>query len=265
LNGDSHLWNNEMRKKLTVGVRLALLTAVALATGACRQDMHNQPKYITYRSSEFFRDGLSERMPVSGTVARGDLHADSYFYTGKIGTKEGDQFPFPITQAVMERGRERYDIYCSPCHSRVGDGNGMIVKRGYRQAANFHQPRYLAQPVGHYFDVMSHGWGAMPDYAAQIEPADRWAIAAYIRALQYSQSGTMGDVPADQRGNLQDQSQITVEGVPLTQALASGGKGSSEEISPAGANPIPAMNKEIGGASRPEQQAPPKEEGTKKK
>jgi len=254
-----------MRNKLILGARLALLTGVALATGACRQDMHNQPKYVTYRSSEFFRDGLSERMPVAGTVARGDLHADSYFYTGKNGTKEGDQFPFPITQQVMERGRERYDIYCSPCHSRVGDGNGMIVKRGYRQAANFHLPRYLQQPVGHYYDVISHGWGAMPDYAAQIEPADRWAIAAYIRALQYSQSGTMADVPADQRGNLQDASQITVEGVPLTQALASGGKGSSEEISPAGSNPIPAMNKEIGGAARPEQQAPPKQEGTEKK
>jgi hypothetical protein len=166
----------------------------------------------------------------------------------------------------MERGRERYDIYCSPCHSRLGDGNGMIVKRGYRQAANFHLPRYLQQPVGHYYDVISHGWGAMPDYAAQIEPADRWAIAAYIRALQYSQNGSIADVPADQRGKLQDASQITIEGVPLNQALASGGKGSSEEISPAGANPIPAMNKEIGGVARPQQQAPAKEEeGTQKK
>jgi mono/diheme cytochrome c family protein len=246
-----------------IGSALAL-SAVLLMTSACRQDMHNQPKYVPYRSSEFFPDGLSERQQVAGTVARDQLNANSYFLTGKIGTKEGDQFPFPVTQAVMERGRERYDIYCSPCHSRVGDGNGMIVKRGYRQAANFHLPRYLSQPVGHYYDVISHGWGAMPDYSAQIAPADRWAIAAYIRALQYAQNGTMTDVPADQRGNLKDQSQIQIEGVSLPQALASGGRGSSEDISAAGANPLPAMNKQLQGAGRPEENAAPSE-GTQKK
>ena len=188
--------------------------------------MHNQPKYVPYRSSEFFADGLSERQQLVNTVARGELHDDAYLYTGKVGTKEGDRFPFPITQAVMERGRERYDIYCSPCHSRVGDGNGMIVKRGYRQAANFHDQKYATQTVGHYYDVISHGSGAMPDYAAQIEPADRWAIAAYIRALQYAQNGTMADVPAGQRGQLKDQSEVTTkEGLPLQKAIASGGKG----------------------------------------
>ncbi|HWC18796.1 MAG TPA: cytochrome c [Terriglobales bacterium] len=235
---------SQLRFNLRHKLMLALLAAgIVLVAGGCRQDMHNQPKYVTYRSSEFFRDGLSERQPVIGTVARGDLHADSYFYTGRNGTKEGDQFPFPITMQVMERGRERYDIYCSPCHSRVGDGNGMIVKRGYRQAANFHLPRYLTQPVGHYYDVISHGWGAMPDYAAQIEPVDRWAIAAYIRALQYAQNGTMADVPADQRGQVKDQSDVTIEGVSLQQALASGGKGSAEEISPAGSNPAAGTTK----------------------
>jgi hypothetical protein len=215
------------------------LAGLLLGVSGCRQDMQNQPKYVTYRSSEFFRDGLSERPPVVGTVARGELHEDSYFYTGKTGTKEGDVFPFPITLQVMERGRERYDIYCSPCHSRVGDGNGMIVKRGYRQAINFHDPKVVGETVGHYYDIITHGFGAMPDYAAQIEPADRWAIAAYIRALQYAQNGTMADVPSDQRGSVKDQSQITVEGVPLTQALVSGGKGSSEEVSGAGASPVP--------------------------
>jgi len=222
-----------LRHRLGLGWKLAITAGIVLIAGGCRQDMHNQPKYVTYRSSEFFRDGLSERQPVVGTVARGDLHADAYFYTGKNGTKEGDQFPFPITMQVMERGRERYDIYCSPCHSRVGDGNGMIVKRGYRQAANFHLPRYLEQPVGHYYTVITHGWGAMPDYAAQIEPADRWAIAAYIRALQYAQNGTMAEVPADQRGQMKDQSEVMIEGVSLPQALAAGGKGAAEEISPA--------------------------------
>lgn len=199
--------------------------------------MHNQPKYVPYRSSEFFADGLSERQQVSGTVARDQLYEDSYFYTGKINGKEGDAFPFPVTMAVMERGHERYDIYCSPCHSRVGDGQGMIVKRGYRQAINFHDPKVVAETVGHYYDIISHGFGAMPDYAAQIEPADRWAIAAYIRAMQYAQNGTMADIPAQDRSNLKDQSELKIEGVPLTQALASGGKGSSEEVSAAGANP----------------------------
>jgi mono/diheme cytochrome c family protein len=205
--------------------------ASLLILSGCRQDMHNQPKYVPYRSSEFFQDGLSERQQLVNTVARGELHEDAYLYTGKVGTKEGDRFPFPITQAVMERGRERYDIYCSPCHSRVGDGNGMIVKRGYRQAANFHDQKYVSQTVGHYYDVISHGSGAMPDYAAQIEPADRWAIAAYIRALQYAQNGTMSDVPGDQRGQLKDQSEITTsDGVPLQRAIASGGKGSPESV-----------------------------------
>jgi mono/diheme cytochrome c family protein len=217
--------------------RLVSAAGILLAVAGCRQDMHNQPKYVPYRSSEFFRDGLSERQPIVGTVARGELRENTYFYSGKVGAKEGDQFPFPVTQAVMERGRERYDIYCAPCHSRVGDGNGMIVKRGYRQAANFHQQRYLTQPVGHYYDVITHGWGAMPEYASQIEPADRWAIAAYIRALQYAQNGSFGDVPADQRGELKEAGQIKLGGVSLDQAMAAGGRGAPEDISTAGSNP----------------------------
>lgn len=224
-----------MNRRFTVRgeliLSLFLAAGVLLLVSGCRQDMHNQPKYVPYRSSEFFQDGLSERQQVVNTVARGELHEDGYLYTGKVGTKEGDRFPFPITQAVMERGRERYDIYCSPCHSRVGDGNGMIVKRGYRQAANFHDQKYASQTVGHYYDVISHGSGAMPDYAAQIEPPDRWAIAAYIRALQYAQNGTMADVPGDQRGQLKDQSEMTTkEGVPLQKAIASAGKGGPESV-----------------------------------
>jgi len=245
------------RGELRWTARALFAASLLLGVSGCRQDMHNQPKYVTYRSSEFFPDGLSERQPIGNTVARGELREDAYFYSGKLGTKEGDRFPFPVTAAVMERGRERYDIYCSPCHSRVGDGNGMIVKRGYRQAANFHLPRYLSQPVGHYYDVISHGWGAMPDYAAQIEPADRWAIAAYIRALQYAQSGSMADVPAEERGQLRDQSQILIQGVPLPQALASGGKGASEEVSAEGANPVSSRPRESNVPQQP-QEGPPK-------
>ena len=231
-----------LHKHTGSAVRLLVASTVLLAVSGCRQDMHNQPKYVPYRSSEFFQDGLSERQQLVNTVARGELREDAYLYTGKVGTKEGDRFPFPITQAVMERGRERYDIYCSPCHSRVGDGNGMIVKRGYRQAANFHDQKYATQTVGHYYDVISHGSGAMPDYAAQIEPADRWAIVAYIRALQYAQNGTMADVPADQRGQMKDQSEITTkEGIPLQRAIASGGKGGPESVprAPSATSPHP--------------------------
>jgi mono/diheme cytochrome c family protein len=246
------------RDELKFTARLLVAATLLLVTSGCRQDMHNQPKYVTYRSSEFFADGLSERQPIVNTVARGELHDDSYFNTGKVGLKEEDRFPFPITQGVMERGRERFDIYCSPCHSRVGDGNGMIVKRGYRQAANFHLPRYLSQPVGHYYDVISHGWGAMPDYAAQIEPADRWAIAAYIRALQYAQSGASADVPAEQRGQLRDQSQILVQGVPLPQALTSGGRGASEEVSAEGANPVSSRPRESNVPQQPQEGTPKK-------
>jgi mono/diheme cytochrome c family protein len=244
---------------------LALASCIVMGIAGCRQDMHNQPKYVPLRSSEFFPNGRSAQEQVAGTVARGELHENAYFYSGKIGNKEQDTFPFPITEAVMERGRERYDIYCSPCHSRVGDGNGMIVKRGYRQAANFHDQKYLTQPVGHFYDVISHGWGAMPDYASQIEPADRWAIAAYIRALQSAQSGSMADVPADQRGSVKDVSQVRIQGIPVQQALASGGKGSSEGLSAAGANPDPGMIREIEGSGRPQDSNPPQDRPAKDK
>ncbi|GAC1645010.1 MAG: hypothetical protein NVS9B15_02440 [Acidobacteriaceae bacterium] len=173
--------------------------------------MHNQPKYIPMRSSAFFPDGSSARQPVLGTVARGHLNADTYFYTGKINGQDGTMLPFTVNKIVLERGQERFNIYCTPCHSRVGDGNGMIVQRGYRRAASFHDPRLLASPVGHFFDVITNGWGAMPDYAAQIEPQDRWAIAAYIRALQLSQNATIDDVPPDQRANVKTRSQIEQE------------------------------------------------------
>ncbi|NYF78524.1 c-type cytochrome [Granulicella arctica] len=175
---------------------LSATAAVALLfTAGCRQDMHDQPKFIPQRGTTFFADGRSVRPQVENTVGRNQLHEDSYFYTGFSGGKEGDAMPFPVTMEVLKRGQERYNIYCTPCHSRVGNGAGMIVQRGYAQAGNFHTARLEAAPLGHFFNVISNGYGAMPDYSAQVTPVDRWAIVAYIKALQLSQHATAADVP----------------------------------------------------------------------
>ncbi len=183
--------------------RILALSGVAalLLVAGCRQDMHNEPKMFPQRGSSFFADHRGARPQVVDTVARGQLHADSYFYTGLVKGPNGymeerDLMPFPVTMTVLRRGQERYNLYCTPCHSRVGNGLGEIVMRGYKPAANFHDQVRLAQPVSHYFYVMTHGYGAMPDYSAQLTPADRWAVAAYIRALQYSQVASTSDVPA---------------------------------------------------------------------
>jgi mono/diheme cytochrome c family protein len=171
-----------------------LLALLVLA--GCRQDMQDQPKFVPQRGTDFYADGRSARPQVEGTVARGQLHADAYFYTGVLNGKEQDAMPFPATMAVLQRGEERFNIYCAPCHSRVGNGDGMIVQRGYKPAANLHDPQHVAQPLSHYYIVMSNGFGAMPDYAAQLTPEDRWAVAAYIRALQLSQNARPADAPA---------------------------------------------------------------------
>jgi mono/diheme cytochrome c family protein len=180
---------------------LALVSAALLLAAGCRQDMQNQPKLIPQRGSEMFADHRGARPQVVNTVARGQLREDSYFYTGVVQGANGyreekNELPFPATMEVLERGQERFNIYCTPCHSRVGNGLGAIVDRGYKPAANLHDQVRLAQPLSHYFYVMTHGYGAMPDYSAQLTPADRWAVAAYIRALQLSQAATPGDVPA---------------------------------------------------------------------
>ena len=182
-----------------------LLSAAVLVAVGCRQDMHNQPRVggnRSLRASDFFADGRSERDLPQGVVARGQLRDDTYFYTGKVGENLGTVFPMPVTQEVLDRGEQRFNVYCTPCHSALGDARGMIVLRGFRQPPSFHEQRLRNAPVGHFFDVMTAGFGAMPDYAAQITPADRWAIAAYIRALQLSQNATVNDVPSDQRSNL---------------------------------------------------------------
>jgi mono/diheme cytochrome c family protein len=184
--------------------------AALLFVAGCRQDMQNQPKLIPQRGSEMFADHRGARPQVVNTVARGQLREDSYFYTGVVQGANGyreeqNLMPFPVTMEVLERGQERFNIYCTPCHSRVGNGLGAIVQRGYKPAANLHDQVRLAQPVSHYFYVMTHGYGAMPDYSAQLTPVDRWAVAAYIRALQLSQAATEKDVPAGvQIKNLKD-------------------------------------------------------------
>ena len=188
-----------------------VLLLICIVTGsACRKDMQDQPKMKPYRATTFFTDGLSSRPPVEGTVPRGFLRADSEYFTGKKSKAAGaqssatqatvtnatgtnpfaddvDVFPFPVTEDVLKRGRERYEIFCVACHGLTGNGDGMVVRRGFRRAASFHDDRLRQAPVGHFFDAITNGWGAMPSYAPQIPVQDRWAIIAYIRALQLSQ------------------------------------------------------------------------------
>lgn len=177
--------------------------------------MHDQPKFFPQRGTSFYADGRSVRPQVENTVARGQLHEDSYFYTGFVNGKEGEGLPFPVTLQVLQRGQERYNVYCTPCHSRVGNGSGMIVQRGYAPAGNYHTPRLQAAPLGHFFNVISHGYGAMPDYSAQLTPVDRWAVVAYIKALQLSQNATTADVAPGQ--HVQPLSSIAEsEGLPAS-------------------------------------------------
>jgi mono/diheme cytochrome c family protein len=177
---------------------VAAFASIAALSG-CRLDMQVQPKQNPLSRSDFFADQRSERPPVEGTVARGQLHEDTYFYTGRSGSAPGNYMPFPVTKEVLERGRERYNIYCAPCHSLVGDGNGFIPSRGFaRKPPSYHIERLQKAPLGYFYDVMTNGFGIMPDYASQVSPQDRWKIVAYIRALQLSQKATRADVPAGQ-------------------------------------------------------------------
>ena len=180
----------------------AVFAFIVVISSACRQDMHDQPKYVPLRASAFFDDGRSARPVLAGTVARGQLRDDSLMHTGKIDGADATIFPFQVDARVMARGQERFNIFCSPCHGRTGQGDGMVVQRGYRRPPSYHQDRLRDAAVGHFFDVMTNGFGAMPDYAAQIKAEDRWAIAAYIRALQLSEHATLADVPAADRGAL---------------------------------------------------------------
>jgi mono/diheme cytochrome c family protein len=164
--------------------------------------MYNQPRSNPLAKSDFFADGAASRTLIPGTIAQGQLDEDDAFYHGKNGTNLVGDFPVPVTLALLERGRERYDIYCAVCHGRTGDGHGMIVQRGFPPPPSYHIDRLRQVPPGYFFDVITHGYGVMYSYAARVEPADRWAIAAYIRALQLSHNARLEDVPPADRSQL---------------------------------------------------------------
>src|SRR5581483_2884422 len=201
--GDDSRQPTADRRSLSLRAVL-LLSAVCglLALSGCRQKMANQPRYDPLEPSDFFADGMSARPRIPGTVARGELAMDPVMATGKMNGQDVDGFPFAIDAAALNRGQERYTIYCTPCHGRTGDGNGMIPSRGYRHPPSFHTDTLRNAKTGHFFDVMTNGFGSMPSYAHQIPVEDRWKIVAYIRALQLSQNATINEVPADQRATL---------------------------------------------------------------
>ncbi|MGB6941010.1 MAG: cytochrome c [Bryobacteraceae bacterium] len=192
--------------------------------------MQNEPRYKPLAASDFFSDQRSARPMVEGTVARGHLRIDDARYTGKIDGEDIDQFPIPIAKADIERGQQRFNIYCTPCHGHLGDGNGMVVLRGFRQPPSYYEDRLVHAPVGHFFDVVTNGFGAMPSYASRVEPDDRWRIIAYIRALQLSEAATVADVPPNQVPSL------TVE--PGPRGVGPG----TAPANPQGANPPSGAN-----------------------
>ena len=191
------------------GISLFAAAVLLLLCAGCRQDMHVQPRYNPFDPTDFFEDGQSARMPVAGTVPRGDLTTGpegELLYTGKMNGALAEAFPFPVTREVLDRGRERFNIYCEPCHGMSGDGDGMIVQRGFRHPPSLHADNLRAAPAGHFFDVITNGFGAMYPYGYRVAPRDRWAIVAYIRALQLTRQASINDVPAAERKKLQGES-----------------------------------------------------------
>jgi mono/diheme cytochrome c family protein len=174
----------------------ALLCGVIVLLASCQQQMARQPKYLPLSPSAFFADGRSARPQVDDTVANGTME-DNFWDVAQ----DSNQFPFPVTRQVLDRGQQRFNIYCAPCHGLLGDGNGIITQRGLRHPPSYHIDRLRQAPVGHFYDVITRGFGAMQDYSAQISPHDRWAIIAYIRALQLSQHATVADVPQHRAGD----------------------------------------------------------------
>jgi mono/diheme cytochrome c family protein len=172
------------------------LIGLSLMLAGCHTDMWVQPRQDTLLESNFFPDGQSARPLVAGTVARDHLREDQVFFTGVKNGRWVDELPMPITKELLQRGQERYNVFCTPCHGRLGDGKGMIAARGFtlqRPVGNYHTERLRKMPVGHFYDVITNGYGAMYSYASRVEPSDRWAIVAYIRALQLSQNAKLED------------------------------------------------------------------------
>jgi hypothetical protein len=205
-------------------MRLMLTALAVFVAGGCRRDMQDQPRYEPYESSAFFKDGRASRHLVSGTVAHGQLHEDPALVTGKNKAGYVSALPMPLTREMLDRGHQRYDIYCSPCHDRAGTGGGMIVQRGYKAPPSLHDDRLRGMPLGYFFDVMTSGFGVMPGYAPQVSPDDRWAITAYIRALQLAQHATVADVPEGERAAL--------DTAPLVPPLGRSGTGGIENVQP---------------------------------
>ncbi len=182
--------------------RTSACSTLLLLLAACRLDMHVQPRYDPLEPSSFFADGRSARQPVAGTVARGQLRTNQALYFGRQGDQPVSIIPVPVTRDLLARGQDRFNIFCTPCHGRLGDGEGMVVQRGFRHPPSYHIDRLRTAPPGHFFDVITNGFGAMPAYGYRVPVNDRWAIIAYIRALQLSQNARPSDVPPDQQGNL---------------------------------------------------------------
>ncbi len=178
------------------------LIVLSVALLGCHTDMYDQPRYEALEKSDFFKDGRASRPLVAGTVQYQAPPADDVMHTGKQNGQLATELPVTLTPALLERGHERFNIYCSVCHGRTGTGDGMIVQRGYRQPPTFHSDRLRGAPVGHFFDVMTNGFGAMPSYSLQVPVEDRWAIAAYIRALQLSQYAAVDQIPDDVKQQL---------------------------------------------------------------
>jgi len=186
--------------RLWLGAGLCLL----LVSGCeLRQAMYDQQKFEPLEASSFYADGLSSRLPVTGTVARGQLRIDRHLFAGKVDGQPATALPVPLTRELLERGRERYDIFCSPCHDRAGQGNGMIVQRGFKRPPSLHNPRLREAPVGYFYDVITNGFGAMYSYASRIPVEDRWAVSAYVRALQVSQNVGLDQLPEEDQRRLQ--------------------------------------------------------------
>ncbi len=177
------------------------LAAMLLCLPGCRYDMQDSPKAKTFRMSDFYNDHSTARPLITGTVPQSEPERDELMYRNS-GGQLANAFPFPVTLDVLKRGQERYNIFCAPCHGRTGDGDGMIARRGFRHPPSYHIDRLRKAPVGHFYDVITHGFGSMYDYADKVKPRDRWAIIAYIRALQLSENASLSDVPADRRASI---------------------------------------------------------------